>query len=150
MFSTFSICLLQLEKSILGYVSAGIKKNVAPKRKWAQKCKADSVFFLYVNIIDEVLWMCSFYTELVPCFTVQVFFFFFYRYETGRILYRFLIKNKENISGFECILSKYSVMFIFTENISLSAVQTNEEYVFVQHIILSVRLGLCPTLLAMR
>lgn len=41
-------------------------------------------------------------------------------------------------------------MFIFTENISLSAVQTNEEYVFAQHIILSVRLGLCPTLLAMR
>lgn len=63
------------------------KKNVAPKSKWAQKCKADSVFFLYVNIIDEVLWTCSFYTELVLCFT------FFHRYETGRILYIFSNKK---------------------------------------------------------
>lgn len=47
------------------------KKNVPPKSKWAQKCKADSVFFLYVNIIDDVLWTCSFYTELVPCFTLR-------------------------------------------------------------------------------
>lgn len=46
------------------------KKNVPPKSKWAQKCKADSVFFLYVNIIDDVLWTCSSYTELVPCFTL--------------------------------------------------------------------------------
>lgn len=41
------------------------KKNVQPKSKWGQKCKADSVFFLYVNIIDDVLWTCSSYTELL-------------------------------------------------------------------------------------
>ncbi len=47
------------------------KKNVTPRSKCAQKCKADSVFFLYVNVIDDVLRICSFYSEPFLCFTLE-------------------------------------------------------------------------------
>lgn len=121
------------------------KKNVPPKSKWAQKCKADSVFFP----LCQRYWWCTvdllLCTELVPCFSLQQH-IFLQRYKTTykrkrkRFIW-FCSKIKNIYLGSEVfyrinILSSPSSSVVYRLRRTYCVRQAIGEYVFVPHIIL--------------